>query len=638
MLRLSPRKALSTFLLFIFAILLFCGSYFRAFDNNELDTLDLRFRLRPPIPTSDRIVIIEIGEDTLEKLGRFPFDRGYHALIVDALFEYGAKAIMFDIFFSEPDKSDASFEQAIKAAGNVYLPYVLEISNRSGQGIPQASGYSALNIASLSKAAKGTGHINVTPDFDGKFRSVPLLVEYRGLLSRYLSFLLACDYLGCSQKDIKFVPSRFIQCGPEIKIPLDENSNFLVNYAGEWGRFYRHYSYADVLGSYSALRSGGKPVLDLNIFRDKICLIGLTAAGITDLHPNPFSSLYPALGIHADIISSILQRRFIARVPKAANLAVLLVLLTLVVWAVSRARPLKGFLALLFVVALYAGICVLLFAVWGFWLDMFYPVFALGIVYLARLFGLYVRELKNRLLMENELKIAKEIQESFLPKSLPSIKGIEAAAAMYTAREVGGDLYDFYEISPEKLAVLIGDVTGKGIPASLFMSKVSGAFKFLAAQDKHPAETLSDLNMKLTREAATPTFVTIFYCLFDTNKRVMKFASAGHPPVLYLAKNSSSKFLDTEEGSPLGMMEGAYARNQISYSRGDIFIFYTDGVTEARDRHGKMYGPDRLVSVAQRYRESSCQDILNAIKEDARRFEPKSRQHDDLTLIVIKAT
>lgn len=638
MLQPNFKKAANILILLIFAILLAYGSYFRVLENNELDTLDLRFRLRPSIPASDKVVIIEIGEDTLEKLGRFPFDRSYHALIVNALAEYGAKAIMFDIFFSEPDKSDAKFEQAIKASGNVYLPYVLEMQDQPGKIIPQASGYSALNIASLSQAAKVAGQINVAPDSDGKFRRVPLLVEYRGRFSRFLSFSLACDYLGLSGQEIKFVPGRFIQCGPEIKVPLDENSNCLVNYSGQWGRFYRHYSYVDVLGSYLALRAGEKPILDLNIFRDKICLIGLTASGTIDLHPNPFSSLYPALGIHADIINSILQKRFIARVPKAANLAVLFVLLVLELWLVSNPRPLKGFLAFFSVVTLYAGICVSLFIFWGLWLDMFYPIFALGLVYLAHLFYMYVRELKNRLLLENELRIAKEIQESFLPRSLPASRAIEVAAAMYTAREVGGDLYDFYEFSPEKLGVLIGDVTGKGIPASLFMSKVSQAFRFLVAQDKHPAETLSDLNVKLTRESATPTFVTVFYCLFDAHKRVMQFASAGHPPVLYLTKDLSLKFLDTEEGLPLGMTEGAYAGKQISYSGGDIFVFYTDGVTEAKNLKGQMYGSERLALVVKKNRESNCQDLLNAIAEDLKSFEPKSRQHDDITLIVIKVT
>lgn len=95
---------------------------------------------------------------------------------------------MFDIFFSEPDKSDAKFEQAIKAAGNVYLPYVLEMKDRPERNIPQAFGYSVLNIAGLSSVAKGVGHINVSPDPDGKFRRVPLFVEYKGLFSQQLSF------------------------------------------------------------------------------------------------------------------------------------------------------------------------------------------------------------------------------------------------------------------------------------------------------------------------------------------------------------------------------------------------------------------------------------------------------------------
>lgn len=637
MFRLSPKKALSISVLFISTILLLCGSYFRLFDNNELDTLDLRFRLRRNIPASDKVVIIEIGDDTIKQLGRFPFDRRYHALLVRALTEYGAKAVMFDIFFSEPDKSDAEFKEAIKQAKNVYLPYVFDMGYQHKEAVPEAGGYSAENLEDLTKEAKGIGHINVIPDPDGKFRRVPLFIKYKGVLKPSLSLGLVCDYLGILPKDIRFRPAKFIQCGANINIPLDDDSNAIINYAGSWGRFYRHYSYVDLLRSFVPQQSGKPPILDLNVVRDKICLIGLTATGTTDLHPSPFSSLYPALGIHADIINSVIQGRFISRAPKAANLAVLFILLALGLWVVCNTMPLKGFWVFAGLVTLYAAICIFVFVIWGLWLDMFYPIFALGVMYLGCLLGMYIREFKKRLLLENELQIARKIQESFLPKSPPSSEGIEIAAAMYTAKEVGGDLYDFYEFGPEKLAVLIGDVTGKGIPASLFMSKVSGAFKFFASPDKHPAETLSDLNMKLTRESSTATFMTVFYCLLDTQKKVMTFASGGHPPVLYLAKNSSPKFLDVEEGLPLGMMEAAYSGNQVSYSGGDIFVFYTDGVTEARDGHGKMYGPDRLVSVAERNKGCSCQDLLKAIAEDVRRFEPKARQHDDLTLIVIRA-
>ena len=636
MLQLRPEKVSNILILFIFAILLFCGSYFRVFDNNELDTLDMRFRLRPAIPTSDKIVFIEISDDTIRQLGRFPFDRRYHSILIKALSEHGAKAVIFDIFFSEPDKSDAELKQEIKQANNVYLPYVFDIDHEYKQAMSEAVGYNAENLEDLAEAAKGTGHINIIPDPDGKYRRVPLFIKYKGAIKSFISFRLICDYLGILPKDIEFTPSKFIQCGANIKIPLDDNSNVIVNYAGAWGQVYKHYSYVDVLSSFVSEQSAKPAILDLNIFQDKICLIGLTATGTADLHPNAFAPLYPSIAIHADIMNSILNNRFITRLPVAANLFILLILLGLMGRVVFKTRPLKGLALLIVFIALYGFLCIFLFIRWGVWADMFYPIIALVFTYLMSTVWMYIGELKKRLILDNELQIARSIQESFLPKSLPKIAGLEVSAIMHTAQYVGGDLYDFYEFSPDKLGVMIGDVTGKGIPASLFMSKVSGAFKFFALRDNHPKEALFDLNAKLTGESSAALFVTIFYAIFDVDKMVMMFANGGHLPVLYLAKGSGPKFLDVEEGLPLGMMESLYSGNQVSYSRGDIFVFYTDGITEAKNALGEMYGSDRLVSIVERNRGSNCQDLLNAIEKDVRRFEPKHRQRDDITLIVIK--
>lgn len=636
MLKLSSKKILNIFIFFVFIIFLFCGSSFRVFDNNELDTLDMRFRLRPAIPASDKVVFIEIGDDTIKQLGRFPFDRSYHALLIKALSEYGARAVMFDIFFAEPDKSDVEFKQELKQANNVYLPYVFDLEYKQKRAFPEALGYNVENLEDLAESAKGTGHINIIPDSDGKYRRVPLFIKYEGATQPAISLRLICDYLGILPKDIKFAPSKFIQCGPNIRIPLDDNSNVIVNYAGAWGQVYKHYSYVDVLSSFVSQQSAKPAILDLNVFRDKICLIGLTATGTIDLHPNAFAPLYPSVAIHADIMNSILNNRFISRLPVVANLIILIFLLGLMWRIVFKSRPLKGLALLLIFIVLYSSFCIFLFISWGLWADMFYPIMALIFIYLISTVWMYIGELKKRLILDNELQIARKIQESFLPKSLPKTIGLEVSAIMSTAQYVGGDLYDFYEFSPDKLGVIIGDVTGKGIPASLFMSKVSGAFKFFALRDNHPKEALLDLNTKLTSESSTALFVTIFYAIFDLEKMVMKFASGGHPPVLYLPKSSGSKFLDVEDGLPLGMMESLYSGKQISCFCGDIFVFYTDGVTEAKNNLGQIYGSGRLVSIVEKNRGSNCQDLLNAIEKDLRIFEPKHRQHDDITLIVVK--
>ena len=353
--------------LFIFisgtVLLLLGGSYVRIFEKNELDTLDMRFRLRGPVPVTDKVAIVEIGDDTLEKLGRFPFDRRYHALLINVLSQYGARAVLFDIFFSEPDENDAELEQAIKKAGNVYLPYVFDVADAQKQRVPQAQHYAAQSLENLQRFSAGGGHINVFADGDGKYRRAPPLIKYKEALYPYLSLRLVSDYLGIPAQDITLKPGQYVQLGPQIRIPLDDNSNMMVNYAGEWGKFYQHYSYLDVLRSYLSLQAKEKPALDLDVFRDKICLIGLTATGTADLHPTAFASLYPALAIHADLINSILTHRFITRVPKAVNLLMVLICAGLIAAGVLRSKPFKGFLIFTGLLLVYGLSSILLFSV-----------------------------------------------------------------------------------------------------------------------------------------------------------------------------------------------------------------------------------------------------------------------------------
>ncbi|MCM8791041.1 MAG: CHASE2 domain-containing protein [Candidatus Omnitrophica bacterium] len=611
------------------------GSYFHILDSYELETLDLRFRARPQIPTTDKVVMIEVSDDTVEKIGRFPFDRSYHALLVKALSEAGAKAIVFDIFFSEPMKSDAEFVDAVKKAGNVYFPVVFDIEP-GRRKVPYASGIAARNLEVLNSVSKGVGHINVVPDVDGKFRRVPAYIKYEGyLLQPYLSLLFACDHLGISQKDVKFVLGSYVDLGG-VKIPLDEHSNIIVNFSAPWGRSYRHYSFVDVLQSYLAKVTGEVPNIDLGKLRGKVCIIGLTAVGTVDLHPNPFDALYPAMGMHADVFNSIVKRNFIARASRGTNLMILIVLSSLMSVLVLKTRPLKGFFMLVGIMTIFITSGILLFNLTGLWIDLIYPLVVGVILHIALTLYKYVREWKKRLLMESELQIAKKIQESFLPKVMPSIEGMDVAAAMFTARQVGGDLYDFTSFGEDRFGIMIGDVSGKGVPAALFMAMVVGDFRSFALPGKNPQEVLSSLNSKLIRESTSNLFVTVYYSIFDVRAKTMVYGNGGHLPVLYIAGDGSSRFLDVEEGSPLGLMEGEYSASSVAFEKGDIFIYYTDGITEAMNRHSDMYGKERLQAVALKNRGLSARKLLETIERDVRRFEPKSQQHDDMTIIVVK--
>lgn len=632
------KNVLKYTLLFLAALSILAVSYFRLLDDFELGSLDLRFLFRPKIPVSDEAVIIEIGEDSIRKLGRFPFNRSYHAILIKALSEFGARDISFDIFFSEPQENDQELAQAMRKAGNIYLPYVFDIEKKIDSKIVTASAYLAKCLDNLSIIAKGTGHINIIPDIDGKFRRVPVYIRYGNALYPYLPMLVACDYLGINEKDVKINPGKYILMGQYAKIPLDENSNMIINYSGRWGTSFKHYSYVDVLQSYFSHLSGKKPSIDPNVFKDKICMIGVTAAGTGDVHPSPLEALYPGVGIHAEIFNSILNKKFVARASREINLVILAILALLTFLVTLKMKPTRGFLMLAASSLIFLIISVLLFDLFGLWIDVVCPVTVIFVLYLSITLYKYVTEWKRRLVLENELEIARKIQESFLPKTIPSIKGVDISGVMLTARQVGGDLYDIIKFSDEKFGVMIGDVSGKGIPASLFMAMTVGAFKSFALSSAHPEGVLSSLNSKLINESSSNLFVTVFYAIFDFKDMTLSYANGGHLPVLHLPAAEEAQFLDVKDGAPLGLMEGAYSAAKTPFNKNDVFIFYTDGITEAMNQRREMYEKERLTTIAKANRHMTSKQILAAIEKDVRKFEPKSSQHDDMTLIVIKIT
>ncbi len=630
------KKVLGFFIPLFVILSIGAISYFRVLDYFELGSLDLRFILRyPKIHTTDKIVFIEIGEDTIEKLGRFPFDRNYHAALIKALSEHGARMIFFDLLFSEPHENDREMKFAINQADNVYLPDAFDISTKKNR-VTAVRGYVSKCIDELASETKGSGHINIVPDEDGKFRRIPLFLKYEDTYYPYISFAMACDYLGMPLKEIKVVPGRYIIAGDRGRVPIDEDSNMIINFSGKWETSYKHYSYVDVLQSYFAGQSGQKPILNLDDFKGKICIIGMTAAGTGDIHPSPFEPIYPGMGIHAEVINSMINKNFIARVSRAGNLIILALLAISISFITFKTKPIKGFFILACAIFLFAVIAVCSFSYLGFWIDLVYPILVMIFLYLVFTLNKYIAEWKNRVVMENELGIAKKIQESFLPKVLPKLEALDIAVLMATARQVGGDLYDFAELGDKKLGVMIGDVSGKGIPASLFMAMVAGSFKSFCKLYRHPGEVLFNLNEKLVEESASNLFVTMFYAIFDMKEMAVTYANGGHLALAHARRNGDIKFLDVKEGMPLGLVQGPYSENRTDFEDGDLFVFYTDGVTEAMNTKSELYGKERLETVIKSKSKLRSKDILEAIEKDVRQFEPKPRQHDDITLIIVK--
>jgi sigma-B regulation protein RsbU (phosphoserine phosphatase) len=248
----------------------------------------------------------------------------------------------------------------------------------------------------------------------------------------------------------------------------------------------------------------------------------------------------------------------------------------------------------------------------------------------------YQQELQRK---HAELVVAADIQKSLLPEKIPSLNGFDIVATNIPAREVGGDFYDFI-LQDGNLQFVIADVSGKGVPAALFMAFSRTIVRACAAAHEKAAERLICANNMIVADSGSGTsgmFVTLFFASLNQKDRSLVYANAGHnPPLLFRAAASGIETLEVT-GVALGMRaDMEYEQRQVALESGDILLLYTDGIVEAMNNKEELFGQERLRSSLAAATELSAQGILDRILRDLRQFTEGEDQSDDITAVVIK--
>jgi serine phosphatase RsbU (regulator of sigma subunit) len=241
--------------------------------------------------------------------------------------------------------------------------------------------------------------------------------------------------------------------------------------------------------------------------------------------------------------------------------------------------------------------------------------------------------------LEDELRIGREIQLSLLPESCPVIPGWEFAAYYQPARMVGGDLYDFIPLpqDPARLNIVIADVTGKGVPAALFMALSRTVLRVESMYNQSPAEVLRSANRYIVEDSRSRLFLSISLATLDTSNGRLTFANGGHDRPLWLRKSTGAIQPLTAAGLLLGVFPDiVLTNNEIEMAPGDYLIFYTDGVTEAQNEQGDFFDQERLRETITAGLGASAQQLLEAIVTAVEQFTGPTPQADDLTLVVVK--
>ena len=246
---------------------------------------------------------------------------------------------------------------------------------------------------------------------------------------------------------------------------------------------------------------------------------------------------------------------------------------------------------------------------------------------------------KQKLSIERDLDLARKIQQGLLPGCIPKVNKLDICGQMIPAMQVGGDYYDLIKISDTKIFVVVGDVSGKGLSASLYMAKLQTMIQLACTIDKTPKQILVDINKRLYESLERSWFVTMTLALFDSSTNTVKFCRAGHMPLITANNGAINSY--KSKGIGIGLesgiiFESSLVEEEVSFSHGQIFAFFSDGITEAMNESNDLFGEEKLSELLKNKSVKSSNELMDEIWESITQFRGQAEQSDDMTMVLVK--
>ena len=596
---------------------------------------------RPGIPSGD-IVVIGIDEEALELLGPYnTWDRNIMASALEALAEDPEKkpaVTAVDILYAGTSTQQADDRLAAAAGklGNVITASMAgfgeKITWENGHAVEvQTSAvlaYEEPYEALCSSTAQG--HINAMTDVDGVMRHGLLYVEPDGSEeSRVYSmaFQTARSYL--EQKGLELKPPQTVGKG-----------HFYIPYTAGPGGYYDGVSIAALIG-------GQVPA---DYWAGKIVIIGPYAPALQDAYLTPIDKGTQMYGveIQANVIQSFLEGRRKTEMSDLPQLLFLFLFSTASMILFLRMKVARGGVLCAGLIICSAFLTFILYAA-GFVTHPFWLPFALLTLYILALAAHYIRAVRERHALalekeriEAELSLATRIQLSALPKDFPPFpdrKEFDLFASMKPAKEVGGDFYDFFLIDDDHLGLVIADVSGKGVPAALFMMVSMALVRHAAMSpenEKSPAKILKAVNAQVCYRNPEEMFVTVWLGVLEISTGKLTAANAGHEYPAVKPAGASFELFKDRHGLVIGAMEMTrYREYELQLEPGAKLFVYTDGVAEAANPRDELFGTERMIRALQGAEDGSPEEILDAVNAAVAEFAGSAPQFDDLTMLCL---
>jgi adenylate cyclase len=641
--------------------------------------------MMPRTRVSAPAVIVAVDEKSLAHFGQWPWPRTLVARLLDSIGKHRPLAVGVDIIFAEADRlspgeiaernphlgsalalqlkrllsNDEALANAIRrqpvVLGVAGLDQATGAPPRSaaafimqGDPLPHLwhfqSGLTSLKQIDEAAASRALLSADVR---DRIVRRVPLIAAVGG--TPFPSLGLETLRVGVGAREISVrTGGRGVESVGigDVVIPTDPDGHL-------WVRFSRHddaryVSATDVMAG----------TIDPETIAGKIVFLGVTGIGLIDQQATPLAERIPGIEVHAQVLENIFDGNLIRRPywMRWAEVALFAALGGVVVFAVPAIRPSRSSLLMLAITGALLLVGVALFRYAGVLFDAAAPIVALNILF-GGMLRLTLTEadrqrqhLKRQLDAEREaaarlageLEAARRVQIGMLP--VPSLafwgeRRFDLHASMEPAKEVGGDLYDFFMVDDTRLFMLVGDVSGKGLPASIFMALSKALYKSTALRSLPDlGATMTGANVEITRENPELLFVTVIACLLDVESGELAYCNAGHEVPHVVAPDGTRTSQLEGGGPPLCTLENfPYETMRSRLSPGDSLVLVSDGVPEAMNRAQELFGRGRVVSMlAAMPAGISAEERVTAVNGEIRKYSEGAEQADDITVLVVR--
>lgn len=635
-------------------------------------------RLFPLERVSSPVTIVAIDEEDLRRYGQWPWPRTRVAELVERIAELEPLSIGFDIYFPEPDR----FSPGAMAAE---LPILTQEVRRALEGMPSND----LILAQAMRERNVVLGIQGEERFDRRFpaapRAAPIvrsagageeLRKYPGHIRSYEPIDAAAAGRGLMNSgpvdqvvrqvplvaDVQgaLVPSLGVEAlrvGIGAGLRIEEGKGGLLNlrfgdavapmqpngYA--WLRIGRHDEDRFVLAHQVLERK-----VDPEKIRGKVVLVGINGLGVLDFKTTPLREFIPGVEIHAQVIENIFNGVSLARPAIAPRLEAVALLLCgfILIAFVPRLSALQGIHLAFGLVVVLAGAGLIAFLHFDILLDPAWPAIGTAAVFGSVVVGtLSEAERQRRQLREQaahmagEVNAARRIQMGLLPdpaETLGNDRRFRIATLLEPARTVGGDFYDCFMLDPDQLFFVVADVSGKGLPAALFMAAVKSHIKSAALRGGTVGEILTRAQDEIGRENPEQLFVTTFAGRFDLQSGMIEFANAGHEPPFMRTPKGNPERMGNAGGPPLCVVEDyEYPTDRRQLSPGEWIVVVTDGATEAMNPRREFFGVERLrTSLSWMPDPVGPSELVRRLRDDVARFADGAEPADDITLVALR--